>query len=179
MSLFRIRNPGILFDADSPAQKAVVVTGQGAPSGAGDLAGASFGVYLRENASNTEAAVYLTVDSGTTWIAMAPAITSISDPGTGAAIPVGVSAHIAITTAAAETNTLAIPTFVGQKLILICDVYAVGDRVVTVAAAVNQTGNNTLTFGAAGDLIVLEGSQVAGALVWRVTANDGVGLTTV
>lgn len=101
------------------------------------------------------------------------------DPGDATAIPVTRSAHIAITTAAAETNTLAIPTFIGQKLILVCDVYAAGDRVVTAAAAVNQTGNNTLTFGAAGDFIVLEAAQVAGALVWRVTHNDGVGLTTV
>lgn len=101
------------------------------------------------------------------------------DPGDAAAIPVNRSAHIPITTAAAETNTLAIPAFIGQKLILICDVYAVGDRVVTVASAVNQTGNNTLTFGAAGDMIVLEAAQVAGALVWRVTANDGVALSTV
>lgn len=104
---------------------------------------------------------------------------AISDPGDAAAIPVTASGSIAITTAAAETNTMAIPTFVGQQISLICDVYAVGDRVVTVAAAVNQTGNNTLTFGAAEDMIVLTAMQVAGALVWRVTANDGVALSTV
>lgn len=103
---------------------------------------------------------------------------NLADPGTGAAIPVTRSAHVAITTAGAETNTLAIPTFIGQKLILVCDVY-VGDRVVTAAAPVNQTGNNTLTFGAAGDFIVLEAAQIAGALVWRVVANDGVALSTV
>lgn len=104
---------------------------------------------------------------------------AISDPGDGQAIPVTASGSIAITTAAAETNTMAIPTFVGQQISLICDVYAVGDRVITVAAAVNQTGNNTLTFGAAADMIVLTAMQVAGALVWRVTANDGVALSTV
>lgn len=104
---------------------------------------------------------------------------AVADPGDAAAIPVTGNASIAITTAAAETNTLAIPTFAGQLLSLICDVHAVGDRVVTVAAAVNQTGNNTLTFGAAADHIVLVGAQVAGALVWRVLANDGVALTTV
>lgn len=102
----------------------------------------------------------------------------IADPGDGAAIPVTKSGSIAITTAAAETNTLAIPTFAGQQLSLICDVYSVGDRVVTVEGTVNQAGNNTLTFGAAADHIVLVGAQVAGALVWRVQANDGVGLTT-
>lgn len=110
---------------------------------------------------------------------LAPSNEAIADPGDGAAIPVTTSGVCAITTAAAETNTLAIPTAVGQMLTLICDVYAVGDRVVTVASAVNQTGNNTLTFGAAGDYIVLQGAQLAGVLVWRVLSNDGVGLTTV
>lgn len=104
---------------------------------------------------------------------------AIADPGDGQAIPVTASGSVAITTAAAETNTMAIPTFVGQQISLICDVYAVGDRVVTVASTVNQTGNNTLTFGAAADMIVLTAMQVAGVLVWRATANDGVALSTV
>lgn len=104
---------------------------------------------------------------------------TLADPGTGAPIPVTRSANIAITTAAAETNTLAIPTFIGQKLILTMNVRAVGDRVVTAAVAVNQTGNNTLTFGAAGDTIILEAIKVAGTLRWRVTSNDGVALSTV
>ena len=39
MSLFRVRNPGILFDADSPAKSTAVVTGQGAPSGGSLLYG--------------------------------------------------------------------------------------------------------------------------------------------
>lgn len=104
---------------------------------------------------------------------------AISDPGDGQAIPVTASGSVAITTAGAETNTMAIPTFVGQQISLICDVYAAGDRVITVASAVNQTGNNTLTFGAAADMIVLTAMQVAGVLVWRVTANDGVALSTV
>lgn len=107
------------------------------------------------------------------------AVVALADPGDAAAIPVTASYNIAITTAGAETNTLAIPTFIGQKLMLSCDVYAVGDRVVTVAGGVNQTGNNTLTFGAAADACTLEAFQVAGALVWRITYNDGVALTTV
>lgn len=102
---------------------------------------------------------------------------TLADPGTGQAIPVTRSASIAITTAAAETNTLAIPTFIGQRLILICDVYAVGDRVITSAQPINQTGNTIMTFGAAGDFIVLEAAQVGGALRWRVVSNDGVALS--
>ena len=104
---------------------------------------------------------------------------AIADPGDGQAIPVTASGSIAITTAGAETNTMAIPTFVGQQISLICDVYAAGDRVITVASTVNQTGNNTLTFGAAEDMIVLTAMQVGGVLVWRITANDGVALSTV
>lgn len=102
---------------------------------------------------------------------------TLADPGDGQAIPVTRSATVAITTAAAETNTLAIPTFVGQKLFLICDTHAVGDRVVTSAQAINQTGNTIMTFGAAGDAILLQAATVGGALRWRVVANDGVALS--
>lgn len=101
----------------------------------------------------------------------------VADPGTAAAIPVTHSAHIEITTAAAETNTLAIPTFVGQRLILNMDVWAVGDRVITSAQRINQAANTIMTFGAAGDCIVLEAIKIGGALRWQVTANDGVALS--
>ncbi len=105
--------------------------------------------------------------------------TEIADPGDAAAIPVTASGIVKITTAAAETNTLAIPTFEGQLLALMCEVYAVGDRVVTVASAVNQTGNNTITLGAAQDFIVLIAVAIGATLYWRVYSNDGAGLSTV
>jgi hypothetical protein len=34
-----------------------------------------------------------------------------------------------------------------------------------------------MTFGAAGDMIVLRAMKVGGALRWRVVANDGVALS--
>lgn len=103
----------------------------------------------------------------------------IADPGNAGAIPVvHKDAFCALTSAGAETRTLAIPTAVGQKLRLWCDTY-VGDIVLTVAAAVNVANNNTLTFGAASEFISLVGVSVGGALVWQIEANDGVGLTTV
>lgn len=100
----------------------------------------------------------------------------VSDPGTGAAIPVTTSATINITTAGAETNTLAIPTFLGQVLILNMNVF-VGNRVITSAQGINQAGNTIMTFGAARDSIVLKSVLVGGALRWQVVANDGVALT--
>ena len=103
----------------------------------------------------------------------------IADPGTGNAIPVTNSGMVKITTAAAETNTLAIPTFEGQQLGIFCEVYAVGDRVITVASAINQTGNNTITLGAVEDMIILIGVDKGGTLFWRVLQNDGAALSTV
>lgn len=102
----------------------------------------------------------------------------IADPGDGGAIPVTKSGTCAITTTGVDdTRTLAIPTFAGQVLDISLDVDA-GDAVITVAAAVNQTGNTVLTGADAGDHIRLVGVQVAGALVWRVAANDGWALST-
>jgi len=101
----------------------------------------------------------------------------IADPGTGVAIPVTASGSIAITTAAAETNTLAIPTFVGQRLTLFVDTYAVGDRVVTAASAINVANNTIMTFGAVSESITLQAITVAGALAWTIAANDNVSLS--
>ena len=105
---------------------------------------------------------------------------ALADPGDGAAIPVTRSANVAITIAAGatETNTLAIPTFKGQRMVLSADVVgAGGTRAVTAAAAINQAGNTHMTFGAARAAITLEAIQVAGALVWQVIGNDGVALS--
>jgi hypothetical protein len=101
---------------------------------------------------------------------------SVADPGSGVAIPVTTSATINIVTAGAETNTLAIPSFLGQTLVLNMSVF-VGARVITSAQGVNQAGNTILTFGAARDCIELRSVLVAGALRWVVTGNDGVALT--
>ena len=101
----------------------------------------------------------------------------IADPGDAGAIPVTRSGNVAITTAAAETRTLAIPAIQGITLAISCDVYAVGDAVITVASAFNQTGNTVITLNTAGDTVVLTAVQVAGALVWRLVVNDGAALS--
>ncbi len=104
---------------------------------------------------------------------------AIADPGDGGAIPVTKSGSVAITTTGVDdTRTLAIPALAGITLAISLDVDA-GDAVITVAAAINQAANNTITMGDAGDTIVLTAVQVAGALVWRVLADDGNALSTV
>jgi hypothetical protein len=101
---------------------------------------------------------------------------AIADPGNAGAISVKQSGVCAMTSAGAETRTIAIPSFIGQEISLIDDTH-VGNIVVTAASAINQAGNTIMTFGAAADAIVLKAMTVGGTLVWRVTANDGVALS--
>ena len=98
----------------------------------------------------------------------------IADPGHAAAIDVSRSGEVQIVTAAAETNTLAIPTFVGQRLILTMKTRAVGDRVITVASAFNASGNTQITLDTAGDSICLEACHgSAGVLKWNQAWTNG------
>lgn len=115
------------------------------------------------------------VDHGVPTSALANVIT---DPGATGAIPVTASGSVQIVTAAAETRTLAVPTFVGQGLALSMKTDG-GDAVITVAAAFNQTGNNTITMNDAGDTIVLVAIQSGSNYRWRVMFNDGCTLATV
>lgn len=108
----------------------------------------------------------------------APKNVAIADPGASGAIPVTRSGSVAITTTAAQTRTLARPALAGIELAICLNVDG-GDAVITVAAAINQTGNNTITMNDAGDTIVLKAVHVAGALIWRTMVNDGCTLTTV
>ena len=101
---------------------------------------------------------------------------TIADPGNAGAIPVTANGVCALTSAGAETRTLAIPSFMGQQLSLICDTY-VGNIVVTSAQAINQAGNTIITFGVVNDNITLKAMTIGGALRWRVIANDGVALS--
>lgn len=96
---------------------------------------------------------------------------------TGTAIPVTHSGSFPVTTAAAETNTLADPTFLGQTITIFVDTYAVGNRVITAASRINQAANTIITLGAVGDFIKLEAITIAGALKWQVIANDGAALS--
>lgn len=101
---------------------------------------------------------------------------TIADPGNAGAIPVTRSGNCALTSAGAETRTLAIPSFAGQRMLLYCDTY-VGNIVITAAQPVNQAGNTILTFGAARDNCELVAITVGAALRWQVAYNDGVALS--
>ena len=99
----------------------------------------------------------------------------LADTGDAGAIPVARSGNVALTSAGAETRTLAIPAAQGIELVVSCDVY-VGDIVITAASAVNQTGDTVITLGSAGVTIAFKAVQVASALVWRIAMNDGATL---
>lgn len=102
----------------------------------------------------------------------------ITDPGDAGAIPANANGVCEIVTAAAETRTLAIPARLGINLDIIMHTDG-GDCVITVASAINQTGDNTITLGAVRDFIRLGSCKVGGALGWRVITNDGAALSTV
>lgn len=108
----------------------------------------------------------------------AAAALAVADPGNAGAIAVTHSGVCPLVTAGAETRTLAIPTFLGQELVLQMKTDG-GDGVVTSAQAINQAGNNTITFNDAGDAVGLVAIDVGGALRWRVRFNDGATLATV
>lgn len=109
---------------------------------------------------------------------LTPGNIEITDPGTGAAIPVTRSGSIELTIGAgAETNTLANPTAVGQELAIVASTVGGGTRAITAAARINQATNTVMTFNAVGDFILLRGIKVAGALRWQVVANESVALS--
>lgn len=107
-----------------------------------------------------------------------PLSAAITDPGNAGAIPVTNSGYCPLVTAAAETRTLAAPTYAGQLLSLSMKTDG-GDCVVTCATGINQAGNNTITFNDAGDAVLLEAIYVGSNLRWRVVRNDGATLATV
>lgn len=103
----------------------------------------------------------------------------VADPADAGAISVAGSGSCSLVSVGAdETRTLAIPTIVGQQLSLNMKTDA-GDIVLTVASAINETGNNTVTFDNTGETLGLVGVDDGGTLAWRVMWNDGAGLTTV
>lgn len=126
----------------------------------------------------------VTIGAGKVTTAMLAAVASptaktIADPGDTEAIPVTGNGNVALTIAdAAETNTLAVPTFAGQIITISADTVAgSGSRAVTVASAINADDEDTITFDAAGEFISLYGIKLGASFAWRVLASDGVTLS--
>lgn len=107
----------------------------------------------------------------------AGAATNLLAAATGTAIPVTANGSLAITQNGAETNTLAIPTFLGQVLDIFVDTDTSGARVITSAQRINQAGNTIITLTEVGDYIRLVAITIAGALRWQVASNDGAALS--
>lgn len=113
---------------------------------------------------------------------------TINDPGDAGEIAnnlEGVSPAVClITTAAAETRTLADPILPGQKLILVF--YSDGgDCTITTATAYNRAGSTTITLDTEGQTVVLEAIDTSTlGLRWQVTqglagADTTTALTTI
>lgn len=118
-------------------------------------------------------------DGATAWVSRSNQTglsTIIADPGDTKAIPVVNTGTCALTSAGAETRTLAIPTAIGQTVVLTMDTDA-GDIVVTVASAFNVAGNTKLTFADVGDTAWLQAVTRAGVRTWSIQGNDGVALS--
>ena len=87
-------------------------------------------------------------------------------------------AVIPLVSGGTETRSLADPEIMGQEITL-CFKTDGGDLTLTADTAINQTGNNTLVFADAGDMIALRAIQSGSSIVWRMVENDGVALSTV
>jgi predicted RecA/RadA family phage recombinase len=127
-------------------------------------------------AADADATVRVRLDGIT--VATNPLSANIADPGNAGAIPVTASGHVDIVTTAAQTRTLAAPSFVGQQLLISMKTDG-GDCVITCATTINQTGNNTITLNDAGDAVLLVAKANSANNRWSVVSNDGAALSTV
>ena len=99
-----------------------------------------------------------------------------NDPGTGGALPAALIRHYNIVTTTAETRTLANPPRAGLYLLLNM-VTDGGDCVITVASAINQSGNTIITLNDAGDCIELLSRKTSSGFGWVVRFNNGASLS--
>jgi len=98
--------------------------------------------------------------------------TSITDPGDAGAIPVDKgSGTCALVSVGADTRTLAIPSFLGQRLTLTHKTDG-GSVAVTVASRINYIGNTIITLTDANDSITLRAIHTGSALRWQVAWDD-------
>ena len=83
-----------------------------------------------------------------------------------------------VTGGSGETRTLADPQKSGQIIILTVKTDGGGDCAVTADTSVNTTGNTVITFGDAGDTVVLTSiPNGTSGYKWIITANDTAALS--
>ena len=104
-----------------------------------------------------------------------------ADPGTGEIIPYKEHGQVVgLTVAGTETNTVQAPAKAGQKMTIFVKTYTSGARTVTfkdsagTTTGVNQTGDSTVVFNAAGDSATFETREVsADVYAWKLVAGEG------
>ncbi len=160
----------VYFAASSDYLGAPLYLGEsGKPSSAIGTSGQQIGILTARNRILVNPSIY----------GNSPELSNIiADPGASGAISVVQSGSVSIVSAAAETRTVADPTFVGQVLSIGFKTDG-GKVTLTSASPVNQTGNNTLAFADVGDHLMLIASADGADIEWRILANDGITLTTV
>jgi hypothetical protein len=103
----------------------------------------------------------------------------IPDPGNGGVIECSKDGGLVeIVTTAAETRTVRAPLRSGLTLRIAMKTDG-GNCVVTLPAAGNQTGNNTITYGDVGDYVELVSVNHDGTLRWKIAVNSDAALSTV
>jgi len=102
-----------------------------------------------------------------------PGVVEVADPGNGKQIilPEHHHAVCALTSAGAETRTIAVPRFHGQRCTLSCETHA-GNIVVNVAGDGNTQGHDEITFTAIGQAVDMVAVKRSGALRWRAAVAD-------
>lgn len=93
------------------------------------------------------------------------------DPGNAGTILVKDNFDVfQLTSAAAETRTLARPTKDGQMVLIMQEVDG-GDITVTVTGGYNESGDTTFTLGDPGQYFMFVSMDIAGTFFWRKTSD--------
>ncbi len=100
----------------------------------------------------------------------------IADPGDGLAIPVTSNGTCALTSAGAETRTLAIPAWLGQTIVLTFDTDG-GNIVITAASAINVNGDTIMTFTDIGETVTLQAVSRGAVVFCSIQGNADVGVS--
>ena len=100
----------------------------------------------------------------------------IADPGDNGAIAIE-TGTCPMTSATAETRTLANPAFGGQEITLLAEA-CIGDIAVHADSAFNYAGNNTITFTSTGESVTLRSAYTGSAWRWQLVFNDLNGANT-